>query len=91
MTEDLHAKVYKKFLEILENRNTPSSLRAPETPPAWLDKEACRKGREFYFSSIASCSISSMEALLLGFCIPNFYKALIVSRKSYVKEDATNR
>ena len=91
MKEELHAKVYKKFLDMMENRNTPSALRAPETPPDWLDKEACRKGREYYFSSSAATSMSSMEALLLGFCIPNFYKPLIVSRKSHVKEDATTR
>ena len=91
MAEELYDKVYKKFLQMLENRNTPSLLRAPETPPDWLDKEACRKGREYYFSSSAACSISSMEALLLGLCIPNFYKPLIVSRKSHVKDYATTR
>merc|ERR1712013_15349 len=89
--EDQYEKVYKKFLVGLENRNTPSLLRAPESPPDWLDKEACRKGREYYFSYSAATSISSMEALLLGFCIPNFYKPLIVSRKSHMKEDATTR
>ena len=92
MPDDIQTeKVYEKFLAMLENRNTPSTLRAPETPPDWLDKEACRKGREYYFSYSAATSISSMEALLLGFCIPNFYKPLIVSRKSHVKEDATTR
>ena len=89
--EDQYDKVYKRFLAVLENRNTPSLLRAPESPPDWLDKEACRKGREYYFSYSAATSISSMEALLLGFCIPNFYKPLIVSRKSHMKEDATTR
>ena len=91
MGEILYDKVYKKFKEMLEGRNTPSSLRAPEEPPDWLDKEACRKGREYYFSSTASCSISSMEALTLGFCIPNFYKPLIVSRKSHARDDAQTR
>lgn len=91
MDEALYEKVYNKFVQMLENRKTPSQLRAPETPPAWLDKDSCRKGREYYFSSAAACSISSMEALLLGFCIPNFYKPLIVSRKSHMKEDATTR
>ena len=28
-----------KFLLMLEGRKIPSSLRAPEHPPPWLDKE----------------------------------------------------
>ena len=91
MSSERYDKVYKKFQLMLENRKTPSNLRAPEVPPEWLDKESCRRGRECYFSFTASCSISSMEALLMGFCIPNFYRPLIVSRKSHMKQDATLR
>ena len=32
-----------------------------------------------------------VQALLLGMCIPNFYKPLIVSEKSHKKADATTR
>jgi len=89
--QDFYDQVYKKFQLMLEGRKTPSLLRAPDTPPDWLDKEACRKGREFYYRATAGCSLSSMEALLMGMCIPNFYKPLIVSRKSHVQGDAKTR
>ena len=59
--------------------------------PAWLDKESCRKGRDFYKQNVTAISLSSMEALLLGMCIPNFYKPLIFSRKSHNAKDSKAR
>ena len=68
-----------------------ASLRAPAEPPEWLDKESCRKGREFYWKNLSAIALSNMEALLLGMCIPNFYKPLVVSRKSHKKDDSRKR
>ena len=35
--------------------------------------------------------ISCMKALLLGMCIPNFYRPLVFSRKSHMSGDAKAR
>ena len=86
-------------------------------PPCWLDKEAVRRGREFFMNNATAISISNMEvtihthckssgdgldaniiivicvmkALLLGLCIPNFYRLLGFSRKSHMSGDAKAR
>ena len=74
-----------------QGRRQFASLRAPVSPPAWLEKEACRSGREFYRNNVSAISLSSMEALLLGMCIPNFYKPLVFSKKSHNFDDSKAR
>jgi len=83
--------VEKRFAKIIEARKDPSNLRAPTQPPPWLDKESARRGRQVYRETTAAISLSSMEALLMGMCIPNFYKPLIFSRQSHSQESATQR
>jgi len=75
----------------MEGRKLFASLKAPTEPPEWLDKESCRKGREFYWKNSSAIALSNMEALLLGMCIPNFYKPLVISKKSHFQEDSRKR
>jgi len=87
----LEERMEKRFAQIIEARKEPSNLRAPCHPPPWLDKESARRGRQVYRETTAAISLSSMEALLMGMCIPNFYKPLIFSRQSHSQESATQR
>ena len=41
--------------------------------------------------NITSIMISSGEALILGLCVPNFYRPLVMSGKSHRKEIAMSR
>ena len=56
-----------------------------------MDREKCRRGRKFYFDNASAIIVSNMEALIMGMCIPNFYKPLVYSRKSHVGADAKAR
>jgi len=89
--EDIEEMTKKRFQVMLEGRKTPCGLRSPKEEPEWLDKESARRGRQVYFDTTAVISLSSMEALLMGMCIPNFYKPLVFSRKSHGNDLAKTR
>jgi len=76
---------------MMEGRNTPAELRAPDHPPPWLDKESARRGRKLYFEVSAVTTIASIEALLMGMCVPNFYQPLVFSRESHGRDLAKQR
>ena len=78
-----------KLSSLLHGLDT--GLQSPSVPPSWLDKEACRSGRAFFMENITSIMISSGEALILGLCVPNFYRPLVMSGKSHRKEIAMSR
>lgn len=89
--EDMEERVKAKFDIMMSARNTPALLRAPEHPPPWLDKESAKRGRDLYFQTNAAIMLSSVEALLMGMCIPNFYQPLVFSRESHGKDLAKKR
>jgi len=92
LTDDIvYDKVYEKFKNIVKGRKQHAGLQSPSVPPSWLDKEACRRGRAFFMENITSIMISSGEALILGLCVPNFYRPLVMSGKSHRKEIAMSR
>merc|ERR1712117_1013476 len=91
MADDVYERIYKKFHDALKGRKQLCSLKSPSEEPSWLDKDSCRKGREFYFNNMSGVTVSNMEALLLGMCIPNFYRPLVFSKKSHMKDDAKLR
>merc|ERR1712198_55037 len=94
MTEvgsDVYNKVYERFKTVVNGRKNFAALQSPTEAPSWLDKEKCKRGRDFFFGNMAAISVSSMEALILGMCIPNFYRPLVLTKKSHLKEDALAR
>jgi len=88
---DIYDKVYEKFKNVIQGRNQHAGMLSPREPPPWLDKEACRRGRAFFMENIPSIMISSGEALILGLCVPNFYRPLVMSGKSHQKDIAMKR
>ena len=66
-------------------------MTAPAEVPAWLDEEACRRGRQFYLENVYSSNMASLDALLMGMCIQNFYKPLVISRKTVKKSTSRYR
>merc|ERR1711994_329116 len=89
--DGVEARMEKKFERMMEGRKTFSDLKAPEKPPPWLDKEAARRGREVYLQSLLQHSFGVMGALLMGLCIPNFYRPLVFSRQSLSAKLARKR
>merc|ERR1712126_49633 len=89
--EDMEERMRKKFDKMIEARKTPCDLRAPTKEPDWLDKESATRGRQVYFDFTTGISLSSMEALLMGMCIPNFCKPLVFSMKSHGRDIAKTR
>merc|ERR1711994_831317 len=76
---------------MLSQRRTPCRLVSPSFPPAWLDKERCRAGQRYYLSNLVGVMVSNITALLLGMCIPNFYRLLVITRQSHTRESAKYR
>ena len=76
---------------MLSQRHTPCQLVSPSSPPAWLDKERCRAGQRYYLSNLVGVMVSNITALLLGMCIPNFYRLLVITRQSHTRESAKYR
>ena len=66
-------------------------MTAPDSAPTWLDPEACRRGREFYQENIYFKNMASLDALLMGMCIPNFYKPLVISKRTVQKSTSLYR
>ena len=66
-------------------------MTAPTKAPDWLDEEACRGGRQFYQENIYSTNMASLDALLMGMCIQNFYKPLVISRRTLQKSTSRYR
>jgi len=87
----MEQRVTQKFQVMMEGRKIPATLRSPNCEPPWLDKQAARRGRDLYFQTNAAITLSCMEALIMGMCIPNFYQPLVMSRKSHGKKLATER
>ena len=68
-----------------QGRHEAASLRAPDSPPDWLDhgaQEACRRGQEVYMDNLYANMAGGMDALLIGMCIHNFYRPLVYSQKT---------
>ena len=66
-------------------------MTAPTKAPDWLDEKACKGGRQFYQENIYSTNMASLDALLMGMCIQNFYKPLVISRRTLQKSTSRYR
>ena len=54
----------------------PCSFEYPFTVPPWLDEDLFMAGIKFYQENMVGILASNREALIMGLCIPSFYKAL---------------
>jgi len=64
------------FHRLLEGVSKPCSFEYPPTAPLWLDEDLFMAGIKFYHDNMVGILASNGEALIMGLCIPSFYKAL---------------
>ena len=74
-----------------QGRHQLASLTVPASAPAWLDEEACRRGCQFYQENMYARNMASLDALLMGMCIQNFYKPLVISGRTLQKSKSRYR
>merc|ERR1711874_172370 len=86
-----YQRILGRFQDFMQGRHQFAALTAPAEVPAWLDEEACRRGRQFYLENVYSSNMASLDALLMGMCIQNFYKPLVISRKTVQKSTSRYR
>ena len=74
-----------------QGRHQLASLTVPASAPAWLDERACRQGCKFYQENMYARNMASLDALLMGMCIQNFYKPLVISGRTLQKSKSRYR
>ena len=58
---------------ILSKINNPCELKAPITPPTWLDDNLFQIGTKFFWEYYFAVALSSLQSLLIGMSIPNLW------------------
>ena len=91
MTEPRIDKINSGLLEMADGIDIQCDLKAPLTPPPWLDKKMFYLGQKFFWNNCYTVLICSMRSLLIGMSLPNVCIPLVLTKRSETKEKARSR
>lgn len=71
-----------ELLEFSEGIDVPCTLKMPNEPPEWLDKQMYDEGRKFFLANSVSVLVCNFRNLVIGLCVPNLCDALVLTERS---------